>query len=231
MISDRHYARHLPHQVPAGFPIFLTWNLKGAMPRAVIEELIRERKRLEDQAPRPGEAAAQRRIRESKMIFARADRFLDQAIEGPMHLKDPRAAKIVGDSILFGAGERYDLFAWCVMSNHVHVLLTPCWELKKVTQGIKGFTANQVNRIQDARGRGFWQDESYDHWSRDEEEMFRIIHYIENNPVAAGLCRRPEDWPWSSGRLRNDWAVGDAYVPADRAFRPDSVRSRSGFPA
>ena len=42
-----------------------------------------------------------------------------------MHLKDPAAAKIVEDAILFGADERYDLFAWCVMSNHVHVLLTP----------------------------------------------------------------------------------------------------------
>ena len=123
MTIDRHYARHLPHQVPTGFPIFLTWNLKGAMPRPTIEDLIRERKRLEDQAPRPGETAAERRIRESKMIFAKADRFLDRAIEGPVHLKDPRAAKIVEESILFGAGDRYDLFAWCVMSNHVHVLL------------------------------------------------------------------------------------------------------------
>ena len=44
---------------------------------------------------------------------------------GVSTLKDPGAAKIVEDAILFGAGERYDLFAWCVMSNHVHVLLTP----------------------------------------------------------------------------------------------------------
>ena len=53
--------------------------------------------------------------------------------------------------------------------------------------------------------------------------MLRIIHYIENNPVAAGLCRRPEDWPWASARLRSDWAVGDVYVPVGQAFQPDSV--------
>jgi REP element-mobilizing transposase RayT len=220
MPIDRHYARHLPHQVPKGFPIFLTWNLKGAMPRSAIEELLRERHRLEDQAPRPGETAIERRIRESKMIFASADRFLDRALDGPMHLKDPRAAKIVEDSIVFGAGERYDLFAWCVMSNHVHVLLTPHWELSKVTQRIKGYTAHQINGLHNARGRAFWQDESYDHWSRDEEEMFRIIHYIENNPIAAGLCQRAEEWPWSSGRLRKDWAAGEVYDPR-----------RSGCPA
>ena len=45
-----------------------------------------------------------------------------------MHLKDPEAAKIVEDAILFGTGERYDLFAWCVMSNHVHVLLMPKYQ-------------------------------------------------------------------------------------------------------
>jgi putative transposase len=205
------YTRHLPHQVPEGFPIFLTWNLKGAMPKAVIEQLVQERQRLEKQAPRPGETIAQRRTRESKMVFAMADRFLDQATDGPMHLKDPRAAKIVEDSIRFGAGDRYDLFAWCIMSNHVHAFLTPHGELREVTQQIKGSTAYVINGLQNARGRVFWQDESYDHWCRDETEMGRIIHYIENNPVAARLCRRPEEWPWSSARFRIDWAPGEAY--------------------
>ncbi|OAI41588.1 hypothetical protein AYO40_02955 [Planctomycetaceae bacterium SCGC AG-212-D15] len=69
-------------------------------------------------------------------------------------------------------------------------------------QGIKGFTSHEINGLDQARGRVFWQDESYDHWVRDEEEMHRIIVYIENNPVAAGLCARPEDWPWSSARFR-----------------------------
>jgi hypothetical protein len=57
-----------------------------------------------------------------------------------------------------------------------------------------------------------WQDESYDHWARDEEEMIRIIHYIENNPVKAGLCLKPSDWHWSSARLRAYWQIGEPYV-------------------
>src|SRR6185437_12298255 len=103
--------RHLPHQVPEGFPIFVTWNLKGAMPRAAAEELLRERRRLESQPHRPGETASERRLRQNKRLFAVADRFLDRAVEGPMRLKDPRAAAIVEDSLLFGAGDRYDLFS------------------------------------------------------------------------------------------------------------------------
>jgi putative transposase len=188
-----------------------------------------------------------------------------------MHLKDPQAAKIVEDAILFGAGERYDLFAWCVMSNHVHVLLMPkyqeveepesplrragkpdllsgqetelsarragkpdllsgqveemelsaCragkpdllgWDLPSVLKGIKGYTARQINKLQGARGRVFWQDESYDHWARDEAEMLRIIQYIEDNPVKAGLCPRADDWSWSSARCRRDWQPGEAFA-------------------
>jgi REP element-mobilizing transposase RayT len=207
------YTRHLPHLIPVGFPIFVTWNLKGSMPKTAVEVLRHERERLANQPPRPMESAAERRLRENKLIFAAADRFLDQAVDGPMYLKDLRAARIVEDSILFGAGDRYDLFAWCIMSNHVHVLLTPHRELVKLTQTFKGYTAHQINRLQDARGRTFWQDESYDHWSRNEEEMFRIIDYIENNPVAAGLCRIAEDWPCSSARLRSRWKAGEIYDP------------------
>src|SRR5262249_50850034 len=157
-----------------------------------------------------GESIADRRIREGKQLFAAADRFLGTVAdgEGPMHLKDPRAAKIVEDAIFFGAGERYELFAWCVMSNHVHVLLTPRGELSLVTRRIKGYTAYQINGLQQARGRVFWQDESYHHWARDEAEMFRIIDYIEKNPVVARLCGAPDEWPWSSARRRSDWMRG-----------------------
>jgi putative transposase len=205
---QRSYRRHLPHEVPDGVPIFLTWNLKGALPAEVIQRLQQERDRLQQQPQRSQESAAQRAIRQDKLLFAMADRFLDSAAEGPMYLKDPAAAKIMADSILFGAAERYDLFAWCVMSNHVHVLLTPHWVLAKITQGLTGFTAHQINALQNARGRTFWQDESYDHWARDDDESLRIIAYTENNPVAAGLCARPEDWPWSSARFRQEWDYG-----------------------
>jgi type I restriction enzyme R subunit len=65
--------------------------------------------------------------------------------------------------------------------------------------------------LQDQRGRVFWQDESYDHWARDDDEVLRIIHYIENNPVAAGLCARAQNWPWSSARFRSRWPVGQPF--------------------
>jgi putative transposase len=229
MTANLNYTRHLPHLAPEGCPIFVTWNLKGAMPVAAIAELKKKREGLETQPPRPGETSAERSVRENKILFAAADQFLDQAVEGPMHLKDPRAARIVEDAILFGVGERYELFAWCVMSNRVHIMIMPGWrgaesiqsqagkpdlrnsDLPRVMKGLKGYTAHQINEVLDTRGHVFWQDESYDHWARDEDEMLRIIQYIENNPTKARLCLQPEDWPWSSARFRGDWRPGEAF--------------------
>jgi putative transposase len=190
------YARHLPRQVPDGFPIFLTWNFKGSMPRQAIERLKHERERLENEPPRASETAIQKKIRENVHLFALADGYLDQARDGPSYLEDPAAARIVEDVILAGSADRYDLFAWCIMPNHVHVLLTPRLELKDVTQRIKGSTSFKINGVHQARGRVFWQDESYDHWVRDEDDMMRVIDYIESNPVSARLRERPDQWPW-----------------------------------
>jgi REP-associated tyrosine transposase len=204
----REYRRHLPHQVPDGAVIFLTWNLKGAMPREVANRLRREREQMNKQPIRNGESQRDRSLRNAKLHFAKVDAFLDQAESGPTYLKDSEAAKIVEDAILYGVGERYELFAWCVMANHVHILCRPNWELPKVTMGLKGYTARAVNCMQGKVGRTFWQDESYNHWVRDEDELLRIIFYIENNPVKAGLCVRPEDWCWSSARFRGGWSNG-----------------------
>ena len=138
MASDRNHTRHLPHQVPEGIaPIFLTWNLKGAMPGAVVEELRRERRSLEDQPSRPGEPNTERRIRKQAAL-RRGRPVLDQAADGPMHLKDPHAAKIVEDSLLFGAGGS-SMTSWPGVS--CRTTCTSCSRhvgLGKVTQGIKG---------------------------------------------------------------------------------------------
>src|SRR5579871_4807809 len=219
----RSYQRHLPHQIPGGAVIFLTWCLKGAVPRRMIEILRRERTRLEQQPAKIDESPGHQNLRASKLLFAMADRELDSAADGPTHLKDPAAAKTVEDSILFGTPKRYDLYSWCVMVNHVHVLFKPHEELSKITQGLKGFTAREINAQQNARGRSLWQDESYDHWARNEEEVLRIIEYVENNPVAAGLCQSPANYLWSSARRHNNWPKGTPFV--GQAFQPDESKS------
>src|SRR5579862_8887304 len=99
---QRSYERHLPHQIPEGHPIFLTWNLKGALPAEVIEMFRQQRELLEQEPTRQGETTVERKLRHDKILFGMSDRYLDRTDKGPLHLQDPANAKLVEDSILFG---------------------------------------------------------------------------------------------------------------------------------
>jgi putative transposase len=84
------------------------------------------------------------------------------------------------------------------MANHVHLLITPKVAIERITKGIKGVSSRKANLILGRTGTIFWQQESFDHWVRNESEMQRVHSYIERNPVSAGLVKTPSDWPWSS---------------------------------
>ena len=128
------------------------------------------------------------------------DTALDNSDFGPHWLREPRVAAAVVDGILYGCSilHLFALHAFVVMPNHVHISITPHSPIRRITNGPKGSTARQANRILRRTARPFWQDESYDHWVRDEHEFNRICSYIEWNPVFAALVARPQDWPWSS---------------------------------
>ena len=60
-------------------------------------------------------------------------------------------------------------------------------------QSIKRYSAREINRLVKRSG-SLWQAESYDHVVRDEDELLRIIQYVMNNPVKAGLVEDWKDW-------------------------------------
>ena len=99
---------------------------------------------------------------------------------------------------LGGEWKMYDLHAWVIMSNHVHALVKPHKPLHRITKAIKAISARRANQILGRTGQTFWQDETYDHWVRSEEEFNKVVKYIEWNPVKAGLVQKIEDWRWSS---------------------------------
>src|SRR5262245_55899719 len=92
----------------------------------------------------------------------RIDAYLDNCY-GSCFLQDPRIAEVVQNNLLHFDGERYHLHAWCVMPNHVHVLFTPVshWELSRIVQSWKSYTAHEGNKILQRSGE-FWQPEPYD---------------------------------------------------------------------
>ena len=170
------YRRRLPHFHPDGEYLFVTWRLHGSLPAAPPDVIYAT----------PGHA------------FAAEDRALAQG-RGRLWLSDARVARRVVEAIRAGESrEFYELSAWVVMPNHVHLLILPEVSLPKITHWIKGRTAREANLSLGRAGEPFWQHESYDHWVRNERELQRIVAYIEENPVSAGLAATPEDWAWSS---------------------------------
>jgi len=125
---------------------------------------------------------------------------LDGHGKGPAWLQDSHIAKLVAQAILIGEVERhfYDLSAWVVMPNHVHLLILPQVPVAQLMRWLKGSTARAANRVLGRTGQPFWQDESWDHYLRHSDQINRTIRYIEGNPVSAGLVGSPERWPWSS---------------------------------
>jgi putative transposase len=178
----RDFRRRLPHQHPDGKWLFVTWHLHGSVPHA--------------RYPPPDKLA-------SGAAFVWMDRYLDTTRHGPKYLALESIASIVVASLHRGVQiGHYELGAYLIMPNHVHVLLLPKISPSRLMQSLKGVTARDANRILGRAGETFWQAESYDHWVRDEKEWRRIAAYIENNPVKAGLMSLAEDYRWSSAGER-----------------------------
>ncbi|WP_395646632.1 REP-associated tyrosine transposase [Terricaulis sp.] len=95
--------------------------------------------------------------------------------------------------------QRYTLQAWCIMPNHVHVLLATqkTVELGSIVRLWKAYSAAQINKLLGRKGR-LWAKDYFDRYIRDQRQFDFAKHYIEMNPVAAGLCDSPEAWPFSS---------------------------------
>lgn len=115
--------------------------------------------------------------------------------------------------MLFGDGERYALAAWCIMPTHVHAVVEQFKDapLSDVIQKWKSVSAHAINKAESRKG-ALWQRQYFDRFMRSEEQFDWTVRYVENNPVAAKLAQRPEDWTFSSATWRRN-AGGDAGAP------------------
>ncbi len=199
------YERNLPHYQPPGVALFITFRLADSIPTSVQRQLRAEAEEVEAILARivnPQERA-KRTYLEQRRFFGKWDTALDTAKNGPFWLRIPEITESVVECLHYPDGNMYDLDAFCVMPNHVHVILTPLlkdkdtyYSIAAIMHSIKGNSARKANPHLGRSGQ-FWQHENYDHVVRDEAEWKRIITYILNNPVKAGLVAQAKDWPWT----------------------------------
>ena len=218
MESGQVRRRNLPHIDVEGKPSFITACLHGSLSEVGMKKIRDYREEL-DQRRKPDDLSEfEWNAQKQKVLFSFVDRLLDG--DSPVkHLADRRLAKVVAKAFLHFAEIRYHLLAFVVMPSHHHWMFMPRAEWveqlelsqrdhkhkttprESITHSIQSFTASQCNRLLGLEGQ-FWQVESFDHYARDEDELCRIINYIEDNPVKAELTQSPEDYPWSSAFVR-----------------------------
>lgn len=192
-------AGRLPHWEQVGTVCFITFRTRDSMPRAVVERFLREqdvwlKARCVDRARTDWERELDRLTPAERAAFRRlcSDRW-ESALDGCLGscpLRDPVAARVVTESLTHHDGERYSLFDFVVMPNHVHVLASfpELGAVRRQCEAWKRFTATRLNRMLGRTGR-FWEEEAFDHLVRSETQFERLRDYLADNPVRAGLSR------------------------------------------
>ena len=212
----RRYLAELVNAKNASFPPltaeekalgFLGWHERGYLPHCDYPGLVQfVTFRLSDSMPcsRRHEWEHLLFIEDSRERRSRLEEYLDRGM-GECLLRDERLARVVEASVLYGHEQQYEILAWCLMPNHVHVLVhvwrTP---LAKLLQSWKSFSAGRVNELMTRTG-AFWEPEYWDTFMRDDEQERKAIRYIENNPLKAKFCRLAVDWKFSSARFRDEY--------------------------
>ncbi len=210
------YTRKLPHKFFLGYTFFNTWNLKGAIPTAVLDQMKHDR----DEKIREIETAqnlteaekSEQKFWVERKYFESFNEKLDKPHpDSPMWLKNPEAAQIVANRLQEFDKKYYHLIAYSVMANHVHAVFDFSVQLPKngteitdenykqvhqVMKLINGGTAARINRILNRTGK-VWSESYFDRYIRDEKHLFNAIWYTILNPVKAGICKEWTEHPYT----------------------------------
>src|SRR5436305_4043426 len=171
-----HGRGYLPHFDSPEIVQHVVFRTAGSLPEAIMRNL-------------PSDIARRRNA---------VDIALDRSTSGGI-LRRPEAAALVENTIRHFDEQRYRLLAWCVMPNHVHVVLEQLegWNLGQTVRSWKLFTTRALNELNGAGGP-VWAPDYFDRFMRDEDHLGQTIAYVEANPMKAGFVHTPEEWHFSS---------------------------------
>lgn len=194
------YRRNLPHIQPEDAVFFITYRLFFELPAEYRIKINTMKSEFQQRTNLLN--AKQREIEKYKfeiILSEFEDDFIGKFRNSPLWLNENDIAGVVKDSLFWCTQKFFDLFAFCIMPNHVHLIIRPLeknekpYPLQEIMYDHKHFTAREANKILHRKGY-FWQDEHYDHYIRNEKEFYNILNYVYMNPVKANLVNEPEEW-------------------------------------
>ena len=188
---------------------FRGWHQRGYLPHydaPGVTQLVTMR--LMDSLPlgRRGEWEMLFRIENNPERRRQLEAYLDRGL-GECWLGQSAIAALADSALRFFNGKRYQLVAWVVMPNHLHLVLR-IWDvpLLLLVKSWKSFIARGANAILGRNGT-FWERDYWDTLIKDEAHLLRAVRYVERNPTKAKLVLEPREWRWSSARFRDEFGV------------------------
>ena len=189
----KRFGHNLPHWTFDGAVYHVRFRLFDSIPAKIRQELIEEKTKLLTQIRSPvnGFTALEKR-RLMFLYTEKVERVLDQGY-GQCWLRKKPVGDLITNALKYFERERYILYAWCIMPNHVHAVVQPLsgFKLPGIIHSWKSYTANQANKILSRKGK-FWQREYFDHIIRDASGFVGSVDYVYTNPEKAGL----DGWEW-----------------------------------
>jgi REP element-mobilizing transposase RayT len=182
------YSRgYLPHFDGGETTQFITYRLADSLPQNVLKKWQNE--------------LGNNQINDAE-FRKNIEVYLDKGY-GECYLNQQDIAEMIEENLLRFDKHKYKLYAWVIMPNHIHLLLTPKigYSLSKVVHSCKSYSASMANKILERSGK-FWFPESFDRFIRNYEHFENTFTYIEQNPVKAKLCEKSSDWRFSSAYRR-----------------------------
>jgi 1-hydroxy-2-methyl-2-(E)-butenyl 4-diphosphate synthase len=219
-------ATFLPHWTQDNATYAVTFRLADSLTTAALESYRNKQQAFTE--PSLKESVIRKQLAEIQQT--EIDPELDLS-HGSCLFKTDAYAQLVADAMAHFDGKRYTLMAWCIMPNHVHVVLKLMEGelLEKVLHSWKSFTAHDINKALGQSGT-IWQKESYNHLVTDDEDLRNQVTYLLDNPGKAGLNEwkwvwcRPSEFPEKRGLLR------DAATTIPPSYDPFSYDRRRSLP-
>ena len=181
--------RHLPRWEANGAVYHVALHLADSVPQEQLAIWREERARLSALAQAAKRPLSADEVEALRAVYNdRVEKYLSAGC-GACLLRDPRAAEALESVLAYGNGEKYALHLFCIMPNHLHVIVGGFDEtcpLRDVLTSWKGASAHRVNRVLGRKGE-VWQGDAYTRIIRSREEYVRQLNYVWCNPEAAGI--------------------------------------------
>ena len=160
--------KSLPHWEQDGVLQFITLRLRDSLPDSKLDELREKLKNSEENALL---------YKDLEII----NFYLTQG-HGSCILKYAEIQDIVDKAINFYDGDRYELFDYVIMPNHIHILIIPYFPVEDIMLFLKRYTTTMINKYLKQRG-GVWQDDYFDRMMRNYDDYSIVSSYIKGNPL------------------------------------------------